>query len=186
MIEITQNYGCANVLTLGTSELTPQQVHDHAAVPEGSQVIVRRFETHLLARLDETIFQVQDSLSCAEASLELIGNKGLDEVIVGAGLQTSYYVFLRFARGEQNHINVILVAVLANFAANAGAIDFRHHPIKKCEARSIRGTELFDSLTTIGDRHDFVAGTYEGVFQEATGQRVIVSDQYFHGRASAR
>ncbi len=69
MVEIAENEGSANVFALRTSKLATQEIDDHAAVPKRRQVIVGGLETHLLASLDETIFQVQDALTDAEAGL---------------------------------------------------------------------------------------------------------------------
>jgi predicted ATP-grasp superfamily ATP-dependent carboligase len=69
MVEIAENEGSANIFALRTSKLAAQKIHDHPAVPKRRQVIVCGFEAHLLASLDETIFQVQDALTDAEAGL---------------------------------------------------------------------------------------------------------------------
>lgn len=142
------------------------------------------FEAHFLASLDQTILEVQDALTSSQARLKLISVEGLDQVIVGAGFQPCNNIFFGFARGEQNHVDVVLVATFSDATANTKTVELGHHPIEQCETWSVRFAQPLDCFPPVGNGGDFIPGALKSFLQETAGQGVVIGDQYLHGRAS--
>jgi hypothetical protein len=77
-----QNYG-GDVLAPGTGKFVSQQIHNHPAVPESRQPVMSGPESHFLACLDQTVFEIEDSQSGVQARFQLFGVKWFGQVIIG-------------------------------------------------------------------------------------------------------
>ena len=185
VIDVAEKHDRAAGLALRTHQFAAEKIHDDAAIPDGGERVVRGFEAHHFARFDEATLEMKDALAGAQTRFQFIDVERLGEVIVGAGLEARDDVFLRLFRSEQHHVDVGLFLLAAHFAANAGAIEFRHDPIEKSEARAVGLAELANRGAAVFNGDDFVSGALESFFEEAAGKRLVIGDQNFQRCTSA-
>ncbi len=140
VIQVAHQDGCADFLAPGPGKFAPEQVHNHAAIPESRQCVMRGLKAHFLAGLYQTVFEIKNAEASAQACFQLLRVKGFGQVIVGTGLQSSDDIFLRLPGSEQDHVDVRLLFSLAHFTANAQPVQLGHHPIQQGEPWPIRRT----------------------------------------------
>src|ERR1700734_3159565 len=116
-----------------------------------------------------------------KTSPEFRGVAGFCNVIVCTGLKAGNDVFAVLFGREQQDINIgALTLVAAYRAAEAWAIEFRHHPVDERETGTIRPRQNFGSRTPILRKQHFIAELLQRPLHEQTGNRVVIRDQYLH------
>jgi hypothetical protein len=61
VIQIAHKNCGRDSLAPGTGKFPPQQINNHAAIPESCQPVMSGLETHLFACLNETVFEIKDT-----------------------------------------------------------------------------------------------------------------------------
>src|ERR1700676_3166795 len=88
MINVAKKQRHKGAFSAGTLKLLIEQLKDDSAVPQGGERVMTRFESHLLTRFDEFVFELQNALSRQQACLQFLGMARLDQIIVSAGFKT--------------------------------------------------------------------------------------------------
>ena len=158
VIDVAEKHDGASGFTLGAHEFAAEKIHDDAAIPDGGERVVRGLEAHHFARFNEAAFEMKDALAGSQSRLEFVDVERFGEVIVGAGFEPGHDVFLRFFRREQDHVDVGVLLPEADFAADAGTVEFGHDPVEERKARAIGLAKLANGGAAIFDRENFVSG----------------------------
>ncbi len=106
--------------------------------------------------------------------------EGFRQVVVGAGFQPDDDVFFVSARGQQDDIDVRLVDTFAHAAANADAIETRHHPIEKREARSVLTLQHGPGFGAVCGHDCVVTPLFEVAFDQLPRNGVVFGNQNLH------
>src|SRR6267142_2829311 len=169
------------MLAPGTGKFAPQQIHNYAAIPESCQPVMSGLESHLLARLDQTVFEIENAQPGTQARFQLFGVKRLGQVIIGPGFESRDDVLFRLFGCEQHHVDIRLLYPFPDFAANARSIQLGHHPVQRAanEQNVARGQFLWlvypaNFKTPIMDRRapgHFRQGSTKGKLPENANQQ---------------
>ena len=128
----------------------------------------------------EGVLERDHAQADAEACAQLLGLERLDDVVIGASLQTGYDVGRIAAAGQQDDVEAERFLRPSDAAAEFGSIDARHHPVDDGEARRIGLAEDIPRLLTVVDYHNLMSPVLEHGIEQHTGNGVIVGDQDFH------
>src|SRR5579871_1280656 len=115
---------------------------------------------------------------------QFFGIERLRHIIVRAGAQPFYDIFLASTRGEQDQIHRFQVRQGAEAAAHFQPIDFRHQPIENGQPRNIRTLKGLPGLGAVHGGHDLVAAFGQCGPQRKAGNVIIVCDQNLHATLS--
>ena len=124
---------------------------------------MRGLESHLLARLDQTVFETEDALPRAQASFQLFGIKRLGQVIIGPRFESCDDVFFRFFGSKQHQVDVGWRIPFPHFAANTRAIQLGHYPVQQSKPWSVCRAQLVRRLTAVLHYGHFIAGALQSL-----------------------
>jgi len=119
------------------------------------------------------------ALQCSQACGQLLVGEGLDQIVVGAGVEASHAILHRIARGE--HQDRGLVAAGTQATGDLQAADVRQTDVQddRIETGHLRNLQRLGAV-----RHelDQVPIALEQPFQQAAEPSVILNDKQVHGR----
>src|SRR6267143_1035073 len=173
------------MLAPGTGKLAPKQIHNHAAVPESRQPVMSGLESHLLARLDQTVFEIENAQPGAQARFQLFGVKGFSQVIIGPGFESCDDVLFRLFGCEQHHVDIRLLCPFPDFAANARSIQLGHHPVQQSKPWSVRRAQLIRRQAAVLYSSDFIARALQGSLEQPPRHDFVIGNQNPHPCTSA-
>src|SRR5260370_21278580 len=177
VIQIADQNSSGNVFAMGTSDFAHDMIKKHVGIAESRQNVMRRLESHLLAGLEETIVKIEDPESGAQARFQLLRVEWFGEVIIGAGFKTCNDVFFLSPGGKQYGIYIGLILSLADFAADSGTVQLRHHPVQQSEPRSTRLAQLFGRLASVFDSGHNIASAFQSFLKQAPRHCIVVGNQ---------
>ena len=134
----------------------------------------------------EGVLQRNHAQADAETGAQLFGLEWLDDVVIGASLQTGYDVGGIAAAGQQDDIVAERFRRAPDAAAELGSVNTRHHPVDNSEARRIGLAQDIPRLLTIVDDNNLVSPVLEHGIEQHAGNGVVVGDQDFHVVISQR
>src|SRR5207253_9352745 len=83
MVEIEHEQGSGAVAAAGALQFTLQEIQQRAAIPDSGQDFVRRLESQLLARADQTVLQSEDAAADGQTGSQFVALEGLGQIVVG-------------------------------------------------------------------------------------------------------
>jgi hypothetical protein len=102
-------------------------------VPESTDAT--RFRAHILTRLHQLVFQLQNAAAGVQSGMQLGGIARLGKIIICPGLQPMNHIAGRLLRGEQEHIDIGVVMPASHLTADRRSVQLRHHPVDQGEPR---------------------------------------------------
>lgn len=158
-------------------------------VPNTLAVRTNRDQAAKLFHLLKRPFQIGDS--CGELRLQVNHTKSypntgeefcrikwFDDIIVGAGIQSSDHILPLCFGCQHNEITRPLRLQASYGLAHPQAVDFRHHPVQDRQWRGFRHTQRSQRLCTVARNGDLVACVPQCAVQQRKRDRIVVGDQY--------
>ena len=115
----------------------------------------------------------------AQAREQLAQREGLDQVVVGAGIEAGHAVVDRVARGE--HQDRRAVAGLAHAPADLEAVDVRHGDVEDDGVELLGGETVERLAAVLGERH-VVALERQRALHRRAQRRLVIDHQDSHCR----
>ncbi len=165
----------------GAVSLAVQMVEHHSPVPQAGEMVVGRLVPERLLHIEQPLLQRHDALARSQARAQFDDVERLDQEVVGAGVEAGHAVFTAIARGQQDHVDVVL-ALGARAAADFEAVGIRHHPVEDRQARAVGRQHGRQRRLAVGNGHDLVPEPDERLLEQPARDRVVVGYQDSHDR----
>ena len=131
---------------------------------------------------DRRVHAARPTLECADAREQLAEVEGLDEVVVGAGVEALDPVGWRVARGEHQQRRRAVVPSGPGDDVDAGCAG--HAPVDDRDVVLVP-LELVDGVVAALDGVDLVALVLESEHEDFAQAGVVLGDEHSHGAQSA-
>ncbi|MEQ8568644.1 MAG: hypothetical protein RMA76_27225 [Deltaproteobacteria bacterium] len=149
---------------------------DRASVHHLREAVLVRHLVQLGLRLAHRTLKREDATPDAQARKELTRIERLRDVVVRARLETDRDLLLLGHAGQQDHVEVFVVEVLANELAEVRAVHARHRPVRD-DDRVVALLQLLPSFFTGRSHRDFVAVADEEEAELSPRDGVVVHDE---------
>ena len=105
----------------------------------------------------ERCLQIQNAPACAQTHLQLVGVKGLGQIVIRARLHPFDHIFLPPLPRQQDQIDVRGSRPPPDFAADLHAVQARHQPVEDSQLRGVFSLQYLPRFGPIAGNHDVVA-----------------------------
>src|SRR5579884_541272 len=145
---------------------------------------MRGRETRRLSHRQEMFLQIENAAACPQPNPQLVRVEGLGQVIVGAGLESLYDIFLLRFGGQQKDVDIGMAGTLAHFPAELKSIHARHHPIQDGQVGRIVSLQRPPGLITVVRDNRLVPPLHQEFLQQMPADWFVFRNQYSHYASS--
>src|SRR5437879_2243128 len=94
-----------------------------------------RLKAQFFSSMDQAVLKSQNAFANSQSCAQFVAIERLREVVIGAGVEPADNVLAVIFAGDQQNVLVGGPLLLANPAAQLGAINFRHDPVEDQQLR---------------------------------------------------